>query len=107
MRFRFLIGYFRGGVFNLPISVDVRRDKVVSSPSGLSRFLRVGTPYVELTSDELIDARSVRYSPIIPLSAIELRYQKDGREGGFVIGFLWHRRRFIDALRSSGIRVKS
>jgi hypothetical protein len=107
MRFRFLIGYFRGGVFNLPISVELSREEVVISPQGLCRLLRFGRPYLELTLEQLTSARCVRYSAMMPMSAIEICYEKDGRERAFVIGLLWQRGKFPDALCSQGIRFES
>jgi|SRR5262245_53105545 len=106
MKIHQLIGYSRGGFWNLPVTVEFRNDKLRILPGGLSWILRSGKPYLELSPEDVISATRRRYSLMLPIPSIELSYRNPHSQGAFIIGFLWQGRKFIRELDRLGIVVR-
>jgi hypothetical protein len=105
MKIHQLVGYFRGGFWNLPVTVEIRNDKLRILPAGLSWILRSGKPYLELSPEEVISVTQRRYSLMLPIPSIELFYRSSISQGSFVIGFLWQRKTLIRELDRFGIVI--
>ncbi len=101
-----LFGYFEKGFWNYTITLEVREDRLIILPAWLPYLLRLGKPFLDLSREEMVGAKVVRYRNWLPIPAIEIRYRKASEERAFVIGFLWQRRRLIQAFRSLGILIQ-
>ena len=106
MKIHQLIGYFRGGFWNLPVTLEIQNDQLRILPAGLSWIFRSGKPYLELSREEVIGVTRRSYSLMLPIPSIELFYRRSISQGYFVIGFLWQGKKLNRELDRFGIEIR-
>jgi hypothetical protein len=80
------------------IYVEFDEDRFVVSPYGPFRLLRFGEPFIALTKAQILKVTKVAYRLWFPIPALEVCYEHEGKEGAYVIGYLWQKRSLERAL---------